>query len=121
MLQWEEGLKLCANLKFEVPKLTESNLRKRLPEASEEAVRIISQMLSLDPNKRPTISQILDSHYFNDEDEVLHLPILNDSPNPNKVDNLEDLINQSQHKYVGEIQESQIFNSMKTKKPILSK
>ena len=121
MLEWEEGLKLCKNLKFEVPTLTESILSKRLPEASEEAVRMITLMLSLDPNKRPTISQLLDSPFFHDDDEVLHLPILGDSPELNIRKSIEKLSNQSQHKYVGEIGESQHFNSTKNKKTRLSK
>lgn len=121
LLEWEEGLRLCKNLKFEVPTLTESILSKRLPEASEEAVRMITLMLSLDPNKRPTISQLLDSPFFHDDDEVLHLPILGDSPKLNIRKSIEKLSNQSQHKYVGELEESQNFNSIKNKKTRMSK
>ncbi|KAM3928854.1 serine/threonine-protein kinase MAK isoform 2-T2 [Leptodactylus fuscus] len=61
---WPEGLQLAATMNFRFPQCVPINLKTLIPNASEEALTLMRDMLQWDPKKRPTASQALRYPYF---------------------------------------------------------
>ncbi|KAJ7338524.1 hypothetical protein JRQ81_012426 [Phrynocephalus forsythii] len=61
---WPEGYQLAAAMNFRFPQCVSINLKTLIPNASNEAVQLMSDMLNWDPKKRPTASQALKYAYF---------------------------------------------------------
>ncbi|XP_060630787.2 serine/threonine-protein kinase MAK isoform X3 [Anolis sagrei] len=61
---WPEGYQLAAAMNFRFPQCVALNLKTLIPNASNEAVQLMSDMLNWDPKKRPTASQALKYPYF---------------------------------------------------------
>ncbi|XP_043920907.1 serine/threonine-protein kinase MAK isoform X2 [Protopterus annectens] len=61
---WNEGYQLAAAMNFRFPQCVSTNLRTLIPNASNEAIKIMQDMLQWDPMKRPTASQALKYPYF---------------------------------------------------------
>ena len=61
---WPQGIKLAAQMNFRFPQFVPTPLNSLIPNASPEAVQLISDMLQFDPHKRPTASQCLQYPFF---------------------------------------------------------
>uniref|UniRef100_A0A6J0TWN7 Serine/threonine-protein kinase MAK isoform X2 n=1 Tax=Pogona vitticeps TaxID=103695 RepID=A0A6J0TWN7_9SAUR len=61
---WPEGYQLAAAMNFRFPQCVSINLKTLIPNASNEAIQLMSDMLNWDPKKRPTASQVLKYPYF---------------------------------------------------------
>ncbi|XP_069586762.1 serine/threonine-protein kinase MAK isoform X2 [Ranitomeya imitator] len=61
---WSEGYQLAAAMNFRFPQCIPINLKTLIPNASEEALTIMRDMLQWDPKKRPTAVQALRYPYF---------------------------------------------------------
>lgn len=80
---WGEGIALATKIHYTFPQFLPIDLINLIPSASEPALNLIKEMLSMDPFKRPTALQILQHPYFN---EVFISKNLNlDTSSPNKI------------------------------------
>ncbi|KAG8571758.1 hypothetical protein GDO81_011773 [Engystomops pustulosus] len=61
---WSEGYQLAAAMNFRFPQCVPINLKTLIPNASEEALTLMRDMLQWDPKKRPTAIQALRYPYF---------------------------------------------------------
>ncbi|XP_057644094.1 serine/threonine-protein kinase MAK isoform X2 [Chionomys nivalis] len=61
---WPEGYQLASSMNFRFPQCIPINLKTLIPNASSEAIQLMTEMLSWDPKKRPTASQALKHPYF---------------------------------------------------------
>lgn len=61
---WPEGYQLAAAMNFRFPQCVPINLKTLIPNASNEAIQFMEDMLKWDPKKRPTASQALKYPYF---------------------------------------------------------
>ncbi|XP_054984363.1 serine/threonine-protein kinase MAK [Sorex araneus] len=61
---WPEGYQLASLMNFRFPQCVPINLKTLIPNASNEAIRLMTEMLNWDPKKRPTASQALKHPYF---------------------------------------------------------
>ena len=64
---WPEGVKLASRLGFRLLNTLPIPLSSLLPNASENAIDLMSQMLRYDPLKRPSALQALQHPFFNGE------------------------------------------------------
>lgn len=58
---WPEGYQLAAAMSFRFPQCVSINLKTLIPNASNEAILFMDDMLRWDPKKRPTASQVRES------------------------------------------------------------
>lgn len=61
---WPEGYNLASSMNFRFPKCVPTSLRSLVPNASEEALNLMKDMLQWDPEKRPSALQCLRYPYF---------------------------------------------------------
>lgn len=61
---WPEGYQLAAAMNFRFPQCVPTNLKTLIPNASNEAISIMRDLLQWDPQKRPTATQALRYPYF---------------------------------------------------------
>ncbi|XP_030737295.1 serine/threonine-protein kinase MAK isoform X1 [Globicephala melas] len=61
---WPEGYQLASSMNFRFPQCVPINLKTLIPNASSEAIQLMTEMLSWNPKKRPTASQALKHPYF---------------------------------------------------------
>ncbi|XP_072756287.1 serine/threonine-protein kinase dyf-5 isoform X3 [Anoplolepis gracilipes] len=61
---WPEGYQLAAAMNFKFPNFTRTSLAVLIPNASQEAVILMEDMLQWNPIKRPTAQQSLRYPYF---------------------------------------------------------
>ncbi|KAM9426981.1 serine/threonine-protein kinase MAK-like isoform 2-T3 [Salvelinus alpinus] len=61
---WPEGYNLAASMNFRFPQCVPTSLRLLVPNASNEALVLMRDMLQWDPQKRPTAVQALRYLYF---------------------------------------------------------
>nr|XP_035926982.1 serine/threonine-protein kinase MAK isoform X1 [Halichoerus grypus] len=61
---WPEGYQLASSMNFRFPQCVPTNLKTLIPNASNEAIQLMTEMLNWDPKKRPTASQALKHPYF---------------------------------------------------------
>nr|XP_045722336.1 serine/threonine-protein kinase MAK isoform X2 [Mirounga angustirostris] len=61
---WPEGYQLASSMNFRFPQCVPTNLKTLIPNASNEAIQLMTEMLNWDPKKRPTASQALKHLYF---------------------------------------------------------
>jgi len=61
---WSEGHRLAAQMGFTFPQFSPVPLSNIIPNASTEALQLMSEMLKYDPSKRPTAQQVLQHPYF---------------------------------------------------------
>nr|XP_043891387.1 serine/threonine-protein kinase MAK-like isoform X3 [Solea senegalensis] len=54
---WPEGYSLASSMNFRFPKCVPSSLRSLIPNASNEAIALTTDMLQWDPEKRPSAAQ----------------------------------------------------------------
>jgi hypothetical protein len=47
--EWPEGYKLAAKINFQFPKFVQTEMQSIIPNASQEALDLIDQMLQFDP------------------------------------------------------------------------
>ncbi|XP_024408162.2 serine/threonine-protein kinase MAK isoform X4 [Desmodus rotundus] len=61
---WPEGYQLASAMNFHFPQCVPINLKTLIPNASNEAIQLMTEMLNWNPKKRPTASQALKHPYF---------------------------------------------------------
>ncbi|XP_073188169.1 serine/threonine-protein kinase MAK isoform X4 [Lepidochelys kempii] len=61
---WPEGYQLASAMNFRFPQCIPMHLKTLIPNASSEAIQLMTDMLNWDPKKRPTASQALKYPYF---------------------------------------------------------
>ncbi|XP_009702649.1 PREDICTED: serine/threonine-protein kinase MAK isoform X2 [Cariama cristata] len=61
---WPEGYHLASAMNFRFPQCVPISLKTLIPNASNEAIQLMSDMLNWNPKKRPTASQALKYPYF---------------------------------------------------------
>ncbi|XP_009877144.1 PREDICTED: serine/threonine-protein kinase MAK isoform X2 [Apaloderma vittatum] len=61
---WPEGYHLASAMNFRFPQCVPISLKTLIPNASNEAIHLMSDMLNWNPKKRPTASQALKYPYF---------------------------------------------------------
>jgi protein kinase len=64
MRTWPEGIKLASNMNFRFPQFVPTPLTQLMPNASPEAIQLLTDCLKYDPSQRPTCSQILQYPFF---------------------------------------------------------
>ncbi|KFV51318.1 Serine/threonine-protein kinase MAK [Tyto alba] len=62
--EWPEGYHLASAMSFRFPQCVPISLKCLIPNASSEAIQLMSDMLNWNPKKRPTASQALKYPYF---------------------------------------------------------
>jgi len=67
---WPEGYKLASYVGFKFPKHNPQSLRQLIPNASDEAIDLMTAMLNYNPEKRPTAAEALQHPFFQ-----CHIPI----------------------------------------------
>ena len=61
---WPESYKLAANMNFKFPQFSPTSLASIIPQASKEALALMTDMLKWNPAKRPSAQQALRYAYF---------------------------------------------------------
>ncbi|XP_075308653.1 serine/threonine-protein kinase MAK isoform X3 [Odontesthes bonariensis] len=61
---WAEGYQLASAMNFRFPQCVPTHLKTLIPNASNEAITLMKDMLQWDPKKRPTAVQALRYPYF---------------------------------------------------------
>ncbi|XP_044032984.1 serine/threonine-protein kinase MAK isoform X9 [Siniperca chuatsi] len=61
---WPEGYQLASAMNFRFPQCVPTHLKTLIPNASNEAIALMKDMLQWDPKKRPTAVQALRYPYF---------------------------------------------------------
>ncbi|XP_043364276.1 serine/threonine-protein kinase MAK isoform X2 [Dermochelys coriacea] len=61
---WPEGYQLASAMNFRFPQCIPMHLKTLIPNASNEAIQLMTDMLNWDPKKRPTASLALKYPYF---------------------------------------------------------
>ncbi len=61
---WNDGITLGKKIDFKFPLLNGNSLKAFIPEASDQAIEVLTEMLRWDPNKRPTASKLLTFPFF---------------------------------------------------------
>ncbi|XP_070697011.1 serine/threonine-protein kinase ICK-like [Pempheris klunzingeri] len=61
---WPEGYQLASAMNFRWPQCVPSNLKTLIPNASAEAIHLMTDLLQWDPKKRPASAQALRYSYF---------------------------------------------------------
>ncbi|TWW78806.1 Serine/threonine-protein kinase ICK [Takifugu flavidus] len=61
---WSEGYQLASAMNFRWPQCVPNNLKTLIPNASPEAVHLMTDLLQWDPRKRPASAQALRYSYF---------------------------------------------------------
>lgn len=61
---WPEGLKLAAQMGFRYPPFVPTPLAQLVPNASHEALALLTDLIQFDPYRRPTASQALQYPFF---------------------------------------------------------
>ncbi|GAB5353817.1 hypothetical protein AAMO2058_000066400 [Amorphochlora amoebiformis] len=63
-ISWLQGMRLAQAMKFKFPYFTPTPLSQLVPNASSEAIHLMSDLLRYDPTKRPTAARALQYPYF---------------------------------------------------------
>ncbi|KAG7220915.1 hypothetical protein INR49_017765 [Caranx melampygus] len=61
---WPEGYNLAVSMNFRFPKCVPTSLKSLIPNASNDAIALMKDMLQWDPEKRPSAAQALRYPYF---------------------------------------------------------
>ena len=55
---WPEGLKLASAMNFKFPQVAKTPLSTLVPNASVEAIDLMTEMMHFDPSKRPSAAKV---------------------------------------------------------------
>lgn len=61
---WPEGMKLASSMNFKFPQVVPTPLTALIPNASPEAIQLMTDLMKFDPQKRPTAPQALAYPFF---------------------------------------------------------
>ena len=56
--EWQEGFKLASNMNFKFPQCVTQALKTLIPNASNDALTLMKDMMAWNPQKRPTVTQV---------------------------------------------------------------
>lgn len=56
--EWEEGYRLAASMNFRWPQCVATNLKTLIPNASNDGIQLMKDMLNWNPHKRPSAVQV---------------------------------------------------------------
>ena len=59
MSTWQEGMKLAAQMNFRFPQFVPTHLSVIIPNASQEGISLMEDLMKFDPQARPNASQTL--------------------------------------------------------------
>ncbi|XP_077990847.1 serine/threonine-protein kinase MAK-like isoform X2 [Glandiceps talaboti] len=76
---WEEGFRLAKMMNFKFPQLVTVNLKTLIPNASNEAITLMKDMMAWNPQKRPSAAQSLRYPYFQVGQNLSSKPIAQSS------------------------------------------
>ncbi len=64
MRSWSEGMRLAAQMQFRFPQFVPTPLSQIIPNATQEAIQLMQDLMKYDPLQRPTASQTLQYAFF---------------------------------------------------------
>lgn len=70
---WPEGIQLAKKCDMKFPNCSPAHLAQLVPDASKDAIDLLTEMLKWDPNKRGTASSLLQHSFFNKTPIPLHV------------------------------------------------
>mmetsp|Transcript_33356 Transcript_33356/g.56179 ORF Transcript_33356/g.56179 Transcript_33356/m.56179 type:complete len:500 (-) Transcript_33356:1037-2536(-) len=86
---WPDGIKLANSMNFRFPQFVSTPLSALIPNASPEAIQLMTDMLHYDPNKRPTCVAALQYPFFQLGLSIPVLPRLQQQQQrPNSIGNV---------------------------------
>lgn len=97
---WHDGVKLAQKMGIKLPNATPQPLSTVIPNASPEAIDLLTQLLRFDPVKRPSATQALSHPFFHGEMKTPSGKVFRIGPSPikNIVDDfMEKSISESKH------------------------
>lgn len=68
---WQDGVKLAEKLEIKLPQFAPTPLQKLIPNASTEAIDLLTKIFKYDPSERLTANQALEHSWFDYRTEVL--------------------------------------------------
>jgi len=71
---WANGLRLAGSMKFKFPFFTPTPLSQLVPNASNEALQLMMDLMHYDPTKRPTAARALEYPHFTNHQRDLVIP-----------------------------------------------
>ena len=77
---WAEGFKLAAAMNFKFPQFSPTSLATLIPNASPEAIALMTDMLRWNPAKRPSAQQALRYPYFQQQPNLRRDQAINPRP-----------------------------------------
>lgn len=89
---WPDGMQLVKKIDFKFPNFPNNSIKQLIPNASDEAIDVINQMLRWDPSKRPTAQNLLEHSFFDKKTENISLILV-------KKDDIINKFNKSSSKY----------------------
>jgi serine/threonine protein kinase len=112
--QWGEAINLAKKIEFKFPNVNGAGLKASCPEASPEAIEVMTEMLKWDPNKRATASKLLTFAFFSQVNINTKISmIINDSSNEGYYNNSSVYSNeQSSKKTITKQEDSDIDKSI---------
>jgi len=69
-LVWPDGHQLAANMSFRFPQCVGGDLSQIIPQASRDAIQLMSDLMSWNPKKRPTSNESLKYPYFSNSQNL---------------------------------------------------
>lgn len=116
---WPDGVKYATRLGIRLPQFAPTPLSVILPNASPEAVDLISEMLRYDPSKRPSASQALQHDFFKGPKMSISKQIGNKNFDQNALQKKPTQVTQKEKMNEDEVQQIQVrtYQQKPTEKP----
>lgn len=83
---WKEGATVIRKRNIAAPRVTPSSLRSSIPYASSSVLQLISELLEMDPGRRPSADDALRNPIFQDNPRDNLFPVSSFLPKPSRGD-----------------------------------